>query len=174
MYYSRKLAALGSFAFVSLSLFSGCPTTNDVGVDCGPYENVASQVVVQIGRNYRLETGPVANGSQFCEATFHLYWRWADTNRAKKDGSMPPLYDLKSSFHVNSESLVFSSDTPAPKAVEAVGPNRDQTAWEIQFSDHNVNADTVGQNYFIHTWPTSNNPADSVYISGQIFYYKLH
>jgi hypothetical protein len=156
-------------ALCAVTFFAGCwmtSSTNDG--NCGPDQQASvGKTITATSDEIYVESGSIANSSSTCPASFHLFWDWANPARALTDSTLPPLIDLKHSFHVNSDNLSFSDDTPLPTRTHGVGGY----SWSIEFEDHNT-GDTAASNYYIKTYLGSSLSADSVSISARVNYYK--
>ncbi len=162
------------FSIGSLTIFStflaGCMSAVATSEgNCGVNQEVKASKTLTINNDeILLQTGAVASGTSSCPASFHLFWNWANSNRAFQDSTMPPLVDLPHSFHVNSDNLSYPGDTPAPTRTK-----NGYYSWSIEFEDHN-NSDTAASNFYIKTYLGSNAAADSVSVSARVDYYNFN
>lgn len=132
---------------------------------CGTYGSVQLTVTLTTrAPTFYLATPATAlSGNANCETDFSLTWGWADTARARRDPSPPPLNNLSHVFQADAGISYFPYTTAAARDLPF--------DWYIDHSDHNAGS-TETTVYLITTALTSAAAAaDSILVIASIDYY---
>jgi hypothetical protein len=168
----RSLAA--ALVLIALAV-NGCKGNDVTNVVCGAAGTVQlSQTLTVSSPSFVLQTPPAFSGES-CQAEYQLTFYWADAARATpRSWTFIPISLAQAFTVLSTDGLVGGY------FVGGTGQSSDDwhvaeddgvfTEYSVDFHDHNAGT-TTSSVFSIKTHLTSNDPRDSLVVSGRIFFF---